>query len=744
MTPAPPVDPPSDRTPRPAEGRGRVLAGWALTVGLGAVGSMMAHGPMIASGLSRIQADVGDSRLINYLLEHNYLWYRGAPLHERFWDPPYFHPARNVAAYTDTMIGAAPPYAAFRSTGFAPDTSFQLWMMTASALNYAAMLRLLRHRLGQSGAAAAAGAFLFAFGAPRVNMVGHQQHLPHFFTVVTVDALFGLFDAPPSRAAVRGLLWLTAVGGVLAQLTSGYYLGWFLVLSLGVVAVVSLTVPATRRPFLEVLWRDAAWIVIAGVLGAVVMRPWLEHHMAADRGPRFLQFVQYYLPRPATWLHVGPRSWLEPWTARLTRFQVAHTESEQRLGVGLVTTAAALIGLWWNRQRRAVWMLATAGGAVFVGLTLFPLWLASVLSPALSSVALGLAYADRRDRPWLFLVVVGLSAASLFVVPFANGLLLGFGLAVLLTSTAALLDGGNRRPEMLALVVVVSVLTTRLFPVPSVLGIGLGLSGLVALAATVLGWRSPRGLAVLAIGGTLGFAMLMVYPWAPTVWTVAAVGVGVVAAARRARVRARVEPVLVALAFGVALSVVASDGGAVWGSIWRRVPGARAMLFVSRGGLLMLIPWGVGLGFTVDRLRARGRRAAALALGLVCLAEQGVSTSSFDKAENRRMIAALAARIDPAAPAFYYSPHDSPWPPAVPNLDAMWAGLTRGKPTLNGYSGGTPPGFATIEDPNIADPLDVLCLIDGLKEWEAEYGRPAASIQWIGGPDDPTVSAGPR
>ena len=188
----------------PVRKTSRRWSAYAFAAGIGIVGIFMAHHPMILSGFRRVQVDVGDSRLINYFLEHNYRWYRGDPNHKEFWNPPFFYPARNIAAFSDTMLGIAPLYAAFRAAGLAPDTSFQFWMVTLSILNYAVMLHFLRRRLRMSLIAASAGAFLFAFGSPRINMMVQQTQLPQFLSLITVDALFGLFT---ERVASRRSAW---------------------------------------------------------------------------------------------------------------------------------------------------------------------------------------------------------------------------------------------------------------------------------------------------------------------------------------------------------------------------------------------------------------------------------------------------------------------------------------------------------------------------------------------------------
>ena len=95
----------------------RVWGDRVLVMVIGVAGVLMAHSPMILSGFRRLQIDLGDSRLIHYLLEHGYLWIRGAPGHREFWNPPFFYPAPNAAAYTDLFLTVGPPYWIYRAAG---------------------------------------------------------------------------------------------------------------------------------------------------------------------------------------------------------------------------------------------------------------------------------------------------------------------------------------------------------------------------------------------------------------------------------------------------------------------------------------------------------------------------------------------------------------------------------------------------------------------------------------------------
>ena len=158
----------------------------ALALAIGFAGTMMVHHPMIISGFRRIQTDLGDTRLIHYLLEHGYLWVRRGPLHLEFWSPPFFYPVKNVAAYSDVLVGFGPVYWLWRASGASPDLAFGLWMISMSVLNYAAGLLLFRRGFRFGIPAAVAGAALVAFGAPRVNQTESPATAAVFLSIAGV------------------------------------------------------------------------------------------------------------------------------------------------------------------------------------------------------------------------------------------------------------------------------------------------------------------------------------------------------------------------------------------------------------------------------------------------------------------------------------------------------------------------------------------------------------------------------
>lgn len=338
------------------------------------VGMLLDYHPTLLSGFARMQSELNDTRLNNYFLEHSYRWLLRVPTDVRFWDPPAFFPAPNTAAYSEILLSVAPVYWMNRALGAAPDVAFQLWLLTMASLNYVASYLLLRRTLQADRAAAALGAFVFAFGAPRGAQVLHAQLVPQFFTLLVLYALWRAFDSARSRVTPRKTTtespWIAAFFlGVVAQLYAGFYYAWFLGFALLVAALWSAAIPRYRAATLGLVRRQ--WWVIAGcaVLSAALVWPMAAHYLRAARdvGLRDMATVMPMLPRPASWMYMGGGSWLYGSLAQVPLFRAIPAEHEQRLGLGLVTTMLAISGLWVARHRTpARLMLLTAASLVVV------------------------------------------------------------------------------------------------------------------------------------------------------------------------------------------------------------------------------------------------------------------------------------------------------------------------------------------------------------------------------------------
>jgi Ig-like domain from next to BRCA1 gene len=512
-----------DRVPGPV---------WAL---LGVTGALLlAHNPILLSGFARTQNDLGDTRFNHYILEHGLRWLLQRPGHESFWDPPFFFPAYNVAAYSDVLATALPLYALWRALGFLPDTSFQLWLLSLTALNFAAAWALLRRGLAFSAWASAFGALLFAAAGMRTNQTMHPQLFPQAFTAVAALALVRIARPvhPPARSR---RVWLGVLFACLsAQLWAGFYLGWFLGIGLLLLLPVALLLPEGRRVLGEVLRAHPVLLAAGALLTLASLVPMALPYLEASRelGVRPYGEVRTMLPLPQAWFHLGRFSWLYATAAALPPFRVIPMEHEQRIGLGLLTTLLCAAGFWAMRRRPAG------------------------------------------------LLALGLTVAVVFLV-------------------------------------------TR--------------------------WGA-------------------------------------------------FEP---------------------WRVVYEAVPGAKAIRAVSRVALMLLLPLSVALAGSLEALGRRWGAWVALPLGLLAALEQGQTTPSFDKEENRRDVSAIAARVPRDCDAFLYAPVLSRGPWWKEQLDGMWAALESGVPTLNGYSGSEPRGwpfhFAAINTE--ADAERVARALEG---WRAE------------------------
>ena len=334
------------------------LAAWA-------VGMLLQFHPMLLSGLHRMQSDWGDTRLNNYILEHGYRWLLGWPGHERFWSPPVFFPAPNTAAYSDVLLGVAPFYWPWRLLGFAPDTAFQLWMLTVGTLNFASAYLLFARGFRCRPLASAVGAMLLSFAAVRTAQVMHAQLLAHFYIVLAILAVLEIFEPEPEiRAGVSTVArrpgWVALLAGAcVGQIYSSFYYGWYLSFALALAAGWAIVLPATRRRFLITVRANARALVASAIAAALLLAPLATHYLRAEQqvGTRKFIVVETMLPRVQSWAYQGPHSWLYGWLASYPLFHDLPMEHEQRLGLGLATIACAAIGLWIGRRRRAVQLI---------------------------------------------------------------------------------------------------------------------------------------------------------------------------------------------------------------------------------------------------------------------------------------------------------------------------------------------------------------------------------------------------
>jgi hypothetical protein len=322
------------------------LSTLALPLLLLAVGTLAVFWPTIVSHLALMQTDPGDTRLNNYILEHGYRWLCGDELHRSFWDPPFFWPLRNVAAYSEILLGGAPVYWIPRAMGVVPDTAFQIWMMVTLALDYLAAFVLLRYGVRSSITAAAIGAFVFAFANARVTQLGHQQLLPQYFSVLVAYCLFTSFRRLREQNSANNIAVILAFAFLVLQLYASFYLGWFLVFGLVVLGCCSVFAPGGRSELLKFLLVNRT-AVASGLGISILALSWMGYHYITagqDIGHRPWRIVAEGVPRLQSWLYMGPGNLLYGWLYKHTSIGDMPMAHEHAIGVGLCTLLLCVYG----------------------------------------------------------------------------------------------------------------------------------------------------------------------------------------------------------------------------------------------------------------------------------------------------------------------------------------------------------------------------------------------------------------
>jgi hypothetical protein len=339
--------------------------GWPLL--FLAVGLAIAHHPIVFSGFRHMESNLYDGRFFNYVLEHDWRWLTGAPHHASLWSPPFFFPAPGAGAWSEILLGAAPPYFLARAIGFEMDTAYQCWILSLGVLNFAAVAALARRVMGISWLAAAAAGALFAFAGPRLAEAGWGHYQVHA-QVWTVLALLACAIASDARSARRRRLAAALVAPCLAlQLWSSVYMGWFVALALPFVAVVVLSRFEVRAALRSGLF---APLLGGAVCGALLLVPLVARYASAADSMGLRSYGEMQIPAWQFWLYQGDANVLYRSLAAHPLF-AGFPPGGGGLGLGPLTSALALAGFWLGRRRPWLVALGCGGLALFLLTTRF-------------------------------------------------------------------------------------------------------------------------------------------------------------------------------------------------------------------------------------------------------------------------------------------------------------------------------------------------------------------------------------
>ena len=213
--------------------------------------------PLLRDFAAAVPGDRADPVLNAWIL-----WWgtQAAPLTERWWSAPAFHPYPGVLAYSEHLLGLLPIAAPVHWLTDSPVVAYNVTFLATFVLSGAGAYVLGKELTGRRDAAWIAG-LAYAFAPYRMSQIAHVQVLASFWMPLALAALhrYGREGRPR---------WLAAFAGatLMQGLTNSYYLAYFPVL------VALWAIWFSPRPG---WWRGVARIGGAGLAATLPLVPML-------------------------------------------------------------------------------------------------------------------------------------------------------------------------------------------------------------------------------------------------------------------------------------------------------------------------------------------------------------------------------------------------------------------------------------------------------------------------------------
>jgi hypothetical protein len=151
----------------------KILPSISLLIGL-AIAIIFVFHPMIISNFRLMPGDVGDERLIMYILNH---WYNVFIGHDSFFRLNFLYPDNKVLGYSDALFLFGIIYSFFRMLGYDYFVSVQLLYFFIITFGYCSAFFLFRRILRLNLFFSVAGAIFFVTLNCILNQFGHGQLL---------------------------------------------------------------------------------------------------------------------------------------------------------------------------------------------------------------------------------------------------------------------------------------------------------------------------------------------------------------------------------------------------------------------------------------------------------------------------------------------------------------------------------------------------------------------------------------
>lgn len=347
----------------------RRTVGWfAATVICGVAGILYFYRGFFFGDPTMLQGNAGDGALTMFISGH---WSAELQAMNALRDLGFFYPAPDTLGYSDTMFLFGALEWPMTVLGIPAAFRFQAALVVLSGLGYASSVALLRLGPRVSWPFAIVGALVFAFGSGVYLASDHPQLL-----ALNVLPLIGLLAVGARRLrswrSVMAALGCGLLTGLVAY--SAFYIGWFILLSLGLVGIlVVLFGRAARRNVLslkQALWPLAGFVAGLGV--GLVPFAYTYGPVLAEGRQRPIGEMLAFALTPSDLFNVGPSNllWgrLVSQTGLLPAAHAGNGEFEMAPTPVLIL-AAVVLGVWAARRLRSQTAWGHVGlASVIVGL----------------------------------------------------------------------------------------------------------------------------------------------------------------------------------------------------------------------------------------------------------------------------------------------------------------------------------------------------------------------------------------
>jgi hypothetical protein len=328
--------------------------------GLSAYGAMMIVAVLVMfrefffGSMTLIAGDLGDSRLVIYLLEH----WRNAFMGEVPWrSPGFFFPAKGVLGHAEALFLFSVPFALLRAAGTDTYLALEWTLVLMRLIGMIGLALVLKRVLGFSHPLSAFGAGLYGVLSAIYLKVGHTQMLAVDLLPLLIVLLHEwLGDAP--RTGARQ--WISGV--LLALLIPlGFFTSYNVAWMVAFYVLITLAAALLSADFRRIVGKvpalvraRTARIATLGVVFVLAWVPFVATYLPVHGkfGKRSYWEVTHYLPHWLDMINSGQGNWV--WGGLLSKifdWQSPRAWHEVRTGLTPVLLASFLFTFGWAVAR---------------------------------------------------------------------------------------------------------------------------------------------------------------------------------------------------------------------------------------------------------------------------------------------------------------------------------------------------------------------------------------------------------